>query len=198
MIERDNPRTHMQTMPRVEERRGTNWTFAGAAVLAIVIGVGLLAWLLVPGLGAPNAPKNAGTLSNQTVGVSVASKETEPLRTSSPNSTDGDTVTRNQAISHTEKPNLSPLSKPQRDAIQNYVSSHPQQVMPQTNFSIVVGGAVPDSAKLTDMPQQVAQALPNYASDQFFVVNNQFVVVERQTRRIVAIVPVSNEKGQGQ
>jgi hypothetical protein len=70
--------------------------------------------------------------------------------------------------------------------------------MPQTNFSIVVGGAVPDSAKLTDMPQQVAQALPNYASDQFFVVNNQFVVVERQTRRIVAIVPVSNEKGQGQ
>jgi hypothetical protein len=62
------------------------------------------------------------------------------------------------------------------------------------NFSIAVGGAVPEQVKLADFPRQLAQAMPDYAKDQYVVVNNQFVVVERQTRRIVAIVPTQTTK----
>jgi hypothetical protein len=193
MITRENPRTHMQTMSPRETRRGTGAMLAIAAVVAVAVGIGLLVWFFVPGFSAPETPKNAGVLSNQTVGVSVASKETEPLRTTSPQSTDSYAVGRNQAITQTEKPNLNPLGEQQLQAIQQYVSSHPQQVAPQTNFSIVVGGAVPQNEKLADMPPQLAKAIPGYASDQFVIVNNQFVVVERQTRRIVAIVPVAKE-----
>ena len=195
MPRRVNPQTHMQTMSRREERRGTGWMFGGAAVIALIVGVGLLAWFFVPGLGSAPGPKNAGQLSNQTVGASVASQRTEPLKVESPNSTGPYTVGRNEDIQQTATGNLQSFSPQQLQAIQSYVAAHPQDVAQQVNFSIAVGGAVPTSAKLNDMPQQLAQAMPSYAGDQYLVVNNQFVVVEKQTRRIVAIVPVSNAKG---
>jgi hypothetical protein len=190
----ENPRSHMQTMSRREERRGTGWVVASAAVLAIVVGVGMVVWFFVPGFGASSGPKNAGVLSNQTVGSSVASQQTEPLRTTSPNSTDSYTVGRNQDIQHTEKPNLNAFSPAQLQAVQDYVAAHQQEAAQEVNFSIVVGAAVPTSAKLADLPPQLAQAMPNYKNDQFFVVNNQFVLVEGQTRRIVAIMPTANAK----
>jgi Protein of unknown function (DUF1236) len=195
MPRRINPQTHMQTMSRREERTGTRWMFAGAAVIALVVGVGLLAWFFVPGLGTSPGPKNAGVLSNQTVGASVASQQTKPLKTESPNSTGPYTVGRNEDIQQTAKPNLQSFSPAQLDAIQKYVAGHPQGAAQQVNFSIAVGAAVPMSAKLEDMPQQLAQAVPNYAGEQYLLVNNQFIIVEKQTRRIVAIVPVSNQKG---
>jgi hypothetical protein len=184
----------MQTMTRREERRGTRWMFAGAAVIALAVGVGLLAWFFVPGLGTSPGPKNAGVLSDQTVGASVASKQSKPLKVDSPNSTGPYTVGRNEDIQQTAKPTLQSFSHDQLDAIQNYVAHH-QADAQQVDFSIAIGGAVPTSAKLNDMPQQLAQAMPTYAADQYLVVNDQFVIVERQTRRIVAIVPVSNAKG---
>ena len=190
----EDPRRHMQTMSRGEERRGTGWMFASAAVLAIAVGIGLVVWFFVPGFGASSGPKNAGILSNQTVGSSVASQQSEPLRTSSPNSTDSDTVGRNQDIQHTGKPNLNAFSPAQVKAVQDYVAAHQQEAAQAVNFSIVLGAAVPTSVKLADIPQQLAQAMPNYKNDQYVLVNNQFVLVEGQTRRVVAIVPTSNAK----
>jgi uncharacterized protein DUF1236 len=193
MPERINPQ--MQTMSRPEERRGTGWMFGGAAVIALVVGIGMAVWFLVPGFGTSPEPRNAGQLSNQTMGASVASQQTKPLKTESPNSTDPSTVGRNADIQQTAKGNLQSFSPDQLHAIQSYVAAHPQDATAQTNFSITVGGAVPTSAKLNDMPQPLAQAMPAYAGDQYLLVNNQFIIVEKQTRRIVAIVPVSNAKG---
>jgi hypothetical protein len=180
-------------MSRREEQRGTGWMFAGAAAIAIVAGVGLMAWFFVPNLGVAEKPNNAGILSNQTVGMSTASKQ-EPLPTTSPRSTDPDTVERNQAINATGTGDLRGLSQQQVQAIQQFAANNAQQGAQQVNFSIAVGGAVPQQVKLADFPPQLAQSLPQYAKDQYFIVNNQFVVVERQTRRIVAIVPAQGTK----
>jgi hypothetical protein len=195
MPERINPQTRMQTMSRQEERRGTVWMLGGAAAIALIVGIGLLAWFFVPGLGIAPGPKNAGQRSNQPVGTSIASQQTEPLKVESPNSTGSYTVGRNEELLQTEKPNLQGFSPAQLQAIQSYVAAHPQDTTAQTDFSIAVGSAVPMGAKLDDMPRELAQAMPSYAGNQFLIVNDQFVVVERQTRRIVAIVPVSNAKG---
>jgi hypothetical protein len=167
--------------------------FTGAAVIAIAAGVGLLVWFFVPGFSAPNSPKNAGILTDQTVGMATASKQ-EPLPTTSPRSTDSETVARNQNINASGTGNLNGLSGQQVQAVQQFAANNAQQGSQQVNFSIAVGGAVPGQVKLADFPPQLAQAMPDYAKDQYFIVNNQFVVVERQTRRIVAIVPFQNTK----
>jgi len=180
-------------MSRREAQRGTGWMFGGAAVLALIVGVGLLVWFLIPNFGASDQPRNAGTLSNQTVGMSTASKQ-EPLPGASSRSTDSDTVARNQDINATGKGDLRGMSQQQVQAIQKFASNNTQQSAQQVNFSIAVGGAVPEQVKLADFPPQLAQEMPDYAKDQYFIVNNQFVVVERATRRIVAIVPTQNSK----
>ncbi len=56
------------------------------AVVAIVVGVGLLAWFFIPSFNGSHGPKNAGMLSDQTVGMSTASRQ-EPLRVTSPRAT---------------------------------------------------------------------------------------------------------------
>jgi Protein of unknown function (DUF1236) len=182
----------VRDISRREEQRGTGWMSAGAAALAIIVGIALVAWFFVPHFGAPEKQKNAGTLSNQTVGMSTASKQ-EPLPTTSPRSTDSDTVARNQHINATGTGDLRGMSRDQVQAIQQFAANNAKRGSQQVNFSIAVGGAVPEQVKLADFPPQLAQAMPDYAKDQYFVVNNQFVVVERQTRRIVAIVPTQKE-----
>jgi hypothetical protein len=179
-----------EEMSRRQEQRGTGWMFGGAAVIALIVGIGLLAWFLIPNFGASDEPKNAGTFSNQTVGMSTSKQE--PLPGTSSRSTDSDTVARNQNINATAKGDLRGMSQQQLQAIQQFAANNAQQGAQQVNFSIAVGGAVPEQVKLADMPQQLAQAVPDFAKDQYFIVNNQFVVVERQTRRIVAIVPTQN------
>ncbi len=45
------------------------------------------------------------------------------------------------------------------------------------------------SVQLHDIPDKLSGTLPSYRGDQYFVVPHQFVIVEKKTRRIVAIVP---------
>jgi hypothetical protein len=56
---------------------------------------------------------------------------------------------------------------------------------------MTVGAAVPGNTQLRDIPPQLAKSLPNFKNDQYLVVGDQFIIVEKQTRRIVAIVPVA-------
>lgn len=183
----------VRDMSRREEQRGTNWMFAAASIVAVAAGIGLLVWFFVPGFSEPETPKNAGVLSDQTVGMSTASKH-EPLPTTSSRSTDLDTVQRNQDLTATGTGNLQGLSQQQVQAVRQFAANNAQQAAPQVDFSIAVGAAVPANVKLADFPPQLAQAMPDYAKDQYFIVNNQFVVVEKQTRRIVVIVTVKNTK----
>lgn len=59
------------------------------------------------------------------------------------------------------------------------------------DLTIAVGAAVPQKIALNDVPTSLADKLSAYSGDQYFLVANQFVIVERSTRRIVAIVPVA-------
>jgi hypothetical protein len=161
--------------------------FGGAAVLAIIVG-----WFFLPNFSAPEKQKNAGTLSNQIVGVSTTSKQ-EPLPTTSPRSTGSDTVARNQEINASAKGDLRGMSREHVQAIQQCAANNAQQGVQPVNFSIAACGAVPEQVKLADFPPQLAQAMPDYAKDQHFIVNNQFVV-ESHTRRLVAIVPTHTTK----
>jgi len=58
------------------------------------------------------------------------------------------------------------------------------------NFTMTVGAAVPLSAPLHPIPPQLGRSLSSFQNDQYIMVGDQFIIVERDTRRIVAIVPV--------
>jgi hypothetical protein len=174
-----------------EEQRGTGAMFVWTSVVVIAIGVGLLVWFFVPGFNRSNTPNLAanGPRSNETQGMSVTAQQTKPLPLTSPRTTDPATVGRNETLTVTATPNVD-LSADQVNAIKSYVAQHGDQRVSSVNFTMTAGAAVPQSAPLHAIPPQLGRTLSSFKDDQYILVGNQFLIVEKDTRRIVAIVPV--------
>lgn len=174
-----------------EEQSGTGAMFVWTSIVVIAIGVALVVWFFVPGFNRANSPNLAanGPRSNETQGMSVAAQNTPPLPQTSPQSTDPATVGRNENLTASATPNVN-LSPDQVKAITSYVSQHGDQRVNDVNFTMTVGAAVPANAPLHDIPPQLGQSLSSFKNDQFILVGSQFLIVEKDTRRIVAIVPV--------
>jgi hypothetical protein len=181
----------VKDMTQREEQRGTSTVFVWSTIVVIAAAVGLAAWFFVSGYNTSdklNASAN-GPRSNETQGMSVTAEVTKPQPTTSPRSADPATVGRNERLtgSATADVNLTP---DQIAALKSYVSQHGDERVQSANFTMTVGAAVPGNAQLRDMPAQLGRSLPNFQNDQYIVVGDQFIVVEKKTRRIVAIVPV--------
>jgi len=170
-----------------EERRGTRRIMFGAAVVAVFACIGVLVWVWLPSFHHSARLTNAtGVRTDQAQGSSVAAKTTNPPKLAAHDVVNPPYVGRAHQIESTAKSGLD-LKPQQVDAIKSYAAT--QQRLDTVNFPIAVGAAVPTSLKLRDMPANLSNALPAYEDDQFFLVPHQFVIVEKKTRRIVAIVP---------
>jgi hypothetical protein len=82
------------------------------------------------------------------------------------------------------------LAPDQQQALADYIKNHPDVRVSQVDFTVGVGTAVPRQQALADWPEELATVLPAYRGDQFFVAENRTVIVEKDTRRIIAIIPV--------
>jgi hypothetical protein len=171
-----------------EERGGTRRFYLGAVVIITLIIVAALVWsLLSP---APTNSPN-GQRTDQQSGVSEVAKRTAPPPSAAPNATTPETVGRNEHIEATENKNVS-LNADQRKAVDDFVAHQTQQKTNHIDFTIAVGAAVPRNVSLGNIPRELADKLSSYSGDQYLVISNRFVVVERATRRIVAIIPVAS------
>lgn len=170
-----------------EERSGTRHIYLGGIVVVIVIVGAAIAWPFLS-----QAPMNSptGPRTDQASGASTVAKRTAPPPSATPNATTPETVGRNEKIegSAQQQPGL---SDDQRKAVSDFATQHAQQKMDQADFTIAVGAAVPQKVALNDIPPPLADKLSAYSGDQYFLVRSQFVIVEKPTRRIVAIIPVS-------
>ena len=83
------------------------------------------------------------------------------------------------------------FSPDQMSAIKSYVAQHGDQRIDDVNFTTTVGAIVPANAPLRAIPPQLGQSLSSFKNDQYVIVGNQFLIVEKDTRRIVVIVPVT-------
>jgi hypothetical protein len=67
------------------------------------------------------------------------------------------------------------------------------RVLSHRTFSRNVTGparaAVPRQTELHDLPREVAEAMNGYWDDQYVLVRDTMVIVDRNSRRVAAIVP---------
>lgn len=56
------------------------------------------------------------------------------------------------------------------------------------NFSVSVGTAVPDTVTLHPVPSEIVTIIPQYRGYDFFLVKNEFVIVEPQSHKIVDVI----------
>jgi len=79
------------------------------------------------------------------------------------------------------------LDAQQIEAVKDFATSAMRSG--NAGFPVSMGVPVPQGVALQDMPRCLGDALPAYINDQYVVVANRFVIVARNTRRIIAIVP---------
>lgn len=178
-----------------EQRRGTRSLIGWGAAIAILFGIAVVVWSLQPRggtTGTQEAPNEAaGPRFDQPQGESTAGTSTQPPARADATSSAPETIGRAARINETAQSGLS-LSQGQIETIRNYAAQHQDERSEKVDFSVSVGGAVPQQVQLQDVPDTLAHAIPSYRDNQYAIVGDRFVVVEKQTRRIVAIVPLES------
>ncbi len=81
------------------------------------------------------------------------------------------------------------LSLEQRSRIQQAVAHSKLKRQQNVAFTISVGAAVPHQADARDLPPALAKAVPSKHPLQYVLVRDQLVLLDKRTRRIVAIIP---------
>lgn len=175
-------------LSREEEQRGTGRLMMWGAIAAFVVVVVSAVWIFVP-TPASRTDVSTGQRSEQTQGVSKVARDTPPPAAASPNASSPETVGRNQDITASSTSAVA-LGPQQVEAIRNHAGEMARDDNTSRNITLSVGAAVPRSIELHDLPSDLGQALANYTDHQYLVSDNRFVLVEKSTRRIVAIVPI--------
>jgi hypothetical protein len=83
------------------------------------------------------------------------------------------------------------LGEQQQTRIGSAVRQQKIEPLTSLNFSVSVGAAVPSSVRLTTLSQEMVDVLPQYRGLNFFVAQREVVIVDPQSYRIVAFVPLS-------
>jgi hypothetical protein len=81
------------------------------------------------------------------------------------------------------------LNDEQRGRVRSFLSQHRDQKKAEANFTVSIGSVVPPQAQLAPLPEELSSVIQGYAGSDYTVVGDQLILVDRQTRRIVAIVP---------
>ncbi|WP_170146046.1 DUF1236 domain-containing protein [Rhodoplanes elegans] len=176
--------------PTRQDRRGTRQLMMAAAALAIVLGIGVIVWMVLPGYDRHQSSRDAtGPRFNQDAGTSTVGRSPAPPDAAAA-PPDDIAVGRNQGISATAQ-NRVDVTPEQQQALQTFAQANAGQRVDQVAFTVAVGVAVPRQVGLQDMTAELAAAFPEYRDAQYLLMPGKVVVVERETRRVVAILPTT-------
>ena len=175
-------------MPQHEQRK-RRLIFAGL-VFALVAGVGLTVW--------PWLPRHTGPATGVTTGTAVTAEASDaekpvpppPAAIAAPAPAPAPaapaTISSEEIAAVKNDLGLDPA---QRKTIEDFAAQHASDRVTQ-DVTVAVGAEVPAPVQLRDMPLSLVDALSAYSSDQYFLAPRHFVIVSKQTRRVVAVIPL--------
>ena len=166
-----------------EGRRGTRRLMLGSAIAAVGLLIVLMVGrLLLPFKTADNPsgpPTKFGPAAQGAGGSAVAKKN--------PAGQEDATGGRARQIKESSEP-LS-LTAEQRQKIRGVIAREGAPRRDGAEFELQIGAAVPRQTELHDLPPGVAEAMSGYWDDQYVLVRDTMVIVDRNSRRVAAIVP---------
>src|SRR6516162_9866014 len=83
------------------------------------------------------------------------------------------------------------LSEDQRSQIKTVIGHGrgPRLSRSDVNFSISVGTRVPRSVHFVTLPSEIVRIVPQYRGYEYFLVEDEIVIIDPQTLEIVAVIP---------
>jgi hypothetical protein len=183
----------IQHLSRGEERRGIRRVLYAGAVAAAVLGIAVFVWPLLP-LERFAPPDNgvANFRTAQPAGDATAAR-TPPAPSTDARAVDepalGGAGVRGRELVATASGDED-LTPEQLQAVDNFAALRAKKRVEAVGFRVAIGAAVPRQVELRELPRDLARALP-YWGDQYVLLPDRLVIVERESRRIVAIVPIT-------
>jgi hypothetical protein len=142
---------------------------------------------LAAGLLHPVPSPSTGVLSNQGAGESQAGKNEDVMPRQNPAVGSGQNSSGEADIEKSATPLK--LTDAQREQIRSYFAGKSANRLQSVDFSVAIGAAVPHKVELQRLPPQISSVIGGYQSDDYLIVGDQLVIVDRSARRVVAIVP---------
>ena len=128
------------------------------------------------------AQEKGGAQTGQpTTGQQKPSTQTQP-GTSSKGTTSGAASTSSSGSVQ--------LSQEQRTKVHDVVVKESSARVDKVDFSISVGTVIPRHIRLVVLPPEVVEIVPQYRSYRFIIVRDEILIIDPETFRIVAIIPV--------
>ena len=88
-------------------------------------------------------------------------------------------------------PRVQQLSDDQRSRIKTVIGrgSGPRLSRSDANFDISVGTRIPRSVHFVTLPSEIVSIVPQYRGFNYFLVEDEIVIVDPRTLEIVAVIP---------
>ena len=169
----------------------TRRMLAGAFVVALILGAAVTIWPFVTQnqTGTPKGGANPATASDTTTSPGAPAQKAGES-TVGKNDPAGSGGGRPSAIKQSST--ALQLSAEQRQKIKEVISHQPDPPKVQkAPFEMMIGTAVPQDVKLKDIPPEITEIMKGYWGDQYVLVQDELVIVDQHSRRVVAIVPAA-------
>ena len=173
------------------DSKGTRRMFLGAAVIAFILAIGVTVWpfLTQNQVGTPKGGANPATSPDVTASRGAPAQRAAESTVGKNNPAGKDTNgARVDAIKQSSQAlQLDPQTRQRiKDILANQSDAPRVQKAP---FELMIGAAVPNQVALKGIPAEVSQAMNGYQGDNYLLVGDEMVIVDQNTRRVVAIVP---------
>jgi hypothetical protein len=171
---------------------GTRRLFAGAAAVAIVLLIGITVWpfLTQNPIGTPKGGANPATTSDTTGSRGAPAQHAAESTVGKSNPAGQADTSGGRAGAIKQSSQALHLNPQQTQKIKDVIAR--QKDAPKVDkapFEMMIGSAVPGQVQLKDIPPEITQVMNGYWGDQYLLVQNEMVIVDQHSRRVVAIVP---------
>jgi hypothetical protein len=89
------------------------------------------------------------------------------------------------------------LTQEQRSRITEVISKQRTRAVTNVNFSVSIGTTVPRSVRLHDLPREIVTIYPQFRGYRYVVVQDEIVIVEPRSSRIVEVISHSGRTTTG-
>jgi len=170
---------------------GTRRMFVGGAVVAIVLGAGIIVWPFVTQnqIGTPKGGANPATAPDTTVSRGAPAQKAAQSAVGK-NDPAGQDANGGRVRDIKQSSEALRLNDEQHQKIKDVIAHQSDAPkIAQAPFEMMIGTAVPQQVELKDIPPEIAQVMNGYWGDQYVLVQSELVIVDQHSRRVVAIVP---------
>ncbi|MBV9462194.1 MAG: DUF1236 domain-containing protein [Bradyrhizobium sp.] len=170
---------------------GIRHLFLGVAIIAAVLLIGIAVWPVVMQnpIGTPKGGANPATAPDITVARGAPAQQSAES-TVGKNSSSGNDANGARAKDIKQSSQALQLNPQQRQQIKDVIARQTDAPrVAKAPFEMMIGTAVPREVPLKDIPAEISQVMNGFKGDQYVLVQDEMVIVDHDSRRVVAIVP---------